>query len=881
MKTVVRPTDADRHHRPAHQTGAGSVQAQASMYNVRTYTVVPALPEPLSRLHELAYNFWWSWNRDAMELFRRLDPDLWGDVIQNPVQFLAHIAQRRLDQAVSDKAYIAHMDSVLEDFDNYMTRETWFAKQHPEFGDARIAYFSMEFGIHESLPVYSGGLGILSGDHLKSASDLGLPLIGVGLMYRQGYFEQRLTTDGWQLEEYPVIDFYQAPCMLVKDDEGQPVTVNLTMGHRQVDVRVWKVRVGRVPLYLLDTDLPQNHAEDQAITLRLYGGDEKLRIRQETLLGIGGMRVLNGLGLPPDVCHMNEGHAAFLTIERIRRRMEEDGLDFGEAREAVAPSHVFTTHTPVPAGIDHFETELLEEYIGPYLPSIGLSLDDFVALGKVDASDPDELFCMAVLALRIAGAANGVSALHGHISRELWHTVWPGAPRDEVPIMSITNGIHINTWISPEMSDLLDRYLAPHWSDNPVDQDIWRRVDEIPDLELWRTHERRRVALVSFARRQIKEQLRRRGAPAAEVKSADEILDPEALTIGFARRFAPYKRGGLIFRDVERLLKMLTDHDRPVQLIFAGKAHPRDDVGKDIIRQITLYAKKPEFRRRIMFIENYNISVARMLVQGVDVWLNNPIKPREASGTSGMKVAPNGGLNFSVLDGWWPEAFDGDNGWAIADGHIHEDDSYRDHLESEAIYELLEKEIVPTFYDRGADDVPRDWVARMKASMRTLCPMFNTHRMLQEYSDSLYVPAAERWRHLSKDGFAAAKALSQWKRSVGRHWGGVAVEQVDADGSAEQPVGSRIGIRAKVRLGKTKPSDVSVELYYGRIDARGQLIETNTQAMECREDLGEGMYWFGGEIPCVRSGQHGYAVRVMPHHADLSHRYDTGLIVWG
>ncbi|MBN2563165.1 MAG: alpha-glucan family phosphorylase [Phycisphaerae bacterium] len=897
-----------------------SLHAATDIYRLRTYTVVPALPEPLARLHELAYNLWWSWHGDAMDLFCRLDPDLWDDVAQNPVRFLAHVAQKRLDQAAADKAYLSHMERVLGALDNYMTCETWFSRKHPEFVGARIGYFSMEFGIHESLPIYSGGLGILSGDHLKSASDLGLPLIGIGLIYRQGYFHQRLTTDGWQLEDYPSSDFYQMPSTLVKDDAGhglgdtgetpvpqltpvphtpgtggpgQPprlLTIDLMIGRRNVTAQVWKVQVGRVPLYLLDTDLPGNDERDREITQRLYGGDAEMRIRQEILLGIGGMRVLNKLGVTPDVCHMNEGHSAFLTVERIRRRMHERGLDFGEAREAVTPSHVFTTHTPVSAGIDRFENDLLKEYVGPYLDSINLRLDEFTALGKIDAGNRDERFCMAVLALRLSGAANGVSALHGHVSREMWHKVWPGAPRDEVPISSITNGVHINTWISPEMCDLLDRYFGPHWLESPADHDVWRRVDEIPDLELWRVHERRRVALVAFARQRLKEQIRRRGAPPAEVKSADETLDPEALTIGFARRFAPYKRGALIFRDLRRLLKILTDHKRPVQFVFAGKAHPRDDNGKEIIKQITTFTSKPEFRRRIAFIEDYDITVARMLVQGVDVWLNNPIKPREASGTSGMKVTPNGGLNLSILDGWWPEAFDGDNGWAIADGRIHEDAGYRDHLESEAIYELLDKEIVPLFYDRGEDDLPRAWIARMKASMRTICPMFNTNRMLQEYTDQLYVPAAERWRHLSQDGFAAAKALSQWKRSLGVRWGGVRVEQVESNEAAELPVGSRIDIRAKVRLGTIKPDDIAVELYHGRIDMHGQLAEATTQAMECKERVTEGTegtgtetgtYWFQGEIPCRRSGQHGYAVRVLPRHPDLVHRYDTGLIQWG
>lgn len=853
-----------------------------TMYQLRTYTIVPALPEPLSRLRELAYNLWWCWNSSAQEIFRRLNPDLWDDVVGNPAQFLAHVSQRRLDQAAQDAAYLAEMKRVLQVFDDYMARPSWFGKAHPDVSDARIAYFSMEFGLHESLPIYSGGLGILAGDHLKSASDLGLPLIGVGLLYRHGYFQQRLSTDGWQLEEYPAVDFYQIPATTVKENGGSPLKIRLPIGRREVTAQIWTVQVGRVPLYLLDTDLPENEPEDREITQRLYdGGGDEARIRQELLLGIGGLRALSALGIAPDVCHMNEGHAAFLGIERIRECMADKGLHFGEAREAMAAGGVFTTHTPVPAGIDQFDTKLLDKYLAPFLPSIGLTLDEFAALGKFNAADPNEKLSMAILALRLSGSANGVSALHGYVSRQLWHTVWPGAPRDEVPIISITNGIHTETWISPEMVRLLDEYLGPQRSQNPDDREVWRRVDEIPDVELWRVRERRRVALVAFARRRLKEQLRRRGAPPSEVKAAGEVLDPDALTIGFARRFAPYKRGALIFRDLDRLTKLLSNTDRPVQMIFAGKAHPRDDLGKEVIKQIISYIAKPEFRRRIVFIENYDITVARVLVQGVDVWLNNPIKPREASGTSGMKVVPNGGLNLSVLDGWWPEAYDGENGWAIEEGRVYDDPDYRDHIESEAIYELLEKEIVPLFYDRTDTDLPREWIAGMKASMRTISPAFSTSRMVKEYADRLYVPTARKYRHFADNGFQAAKTLSQWKRDLSLHWNKVRIEEVQANDAHELSVGAKVRVRARVHLAEVEPDEVAVELHHGRVNAYGELVEGSNEAMTCGEHLENGTYWFDGELPCLRSGQHGYAIRVLPRHPDLVHRFDTGLILWG
>ncbi len=864
---------------PCETSTEKPVRSGANM--LRTYTVIPALPEPLKRLRELSYNLWWCWNPDAMELFRRLDADLWDDVDQNPIRFLTHIAQNRLDQAASDSAYLAHMKRVLDRFDAYMTNETWFARTHPEFVDLSMAYFSMEFGMHESLPVYSGGLGVLAGDHLKSASDLGVPLAAIGLLYHQGYFQQRLTNDGWQVEEYPRLDLAELPISPVLDDHGASVSIQLPVGPREVVVQAWKAQVGRVALYLLDTDLPQNDPADREITQRLYGGDDEARIRQEVVLGIGGLRILEKLGVRPAVCHMNEGHSAFLAAERIRQRMESHTLSFAEAREAVVPSNVFTTHTPVPAGIDRFEPDLVREYLDPFLPAIGLSPEAFLALGKRDASRPDEPFSMAVLALRLSGASNGVSALHGHVSREMWHSVWPGAPRDEVPLTSITNGIHINSWMSAEMSDLLRRYLGPEWSENPIDHDAWLRVDEIPELELWRTHERRRVELVTYVRARIKEQFRRRGAPPAEIKSAAEVLDPEALTIGFARRFAPYKRGGLIFRDPQRLLAMVSNQERPIQFVFAGKAHPRDDHGKEIIKQILTFIRKPEFRRRIVFLENYDISVARKMVQGVDVWLNNPIKPREASGTSGMKVPPNGGINLSVLDGWWPEAYDGENGWAIGDGQIFEDPAYQDYVEGEAIYDLMEKELVPAFYDRGQDGLPHRWIARMKASMRTVCPMFNTNRMLEEYTNRLYVPAAARWKHLSSDDFAAAKGLAQWKRELGAGWGGVRIDEVVADDARELPIGAFLNIRARVHLGCVDPADVAVELYHGRLDPSGDLVDGQSERMDVAESLDDGAYWYAGRIPCARSGQHKFAVRVLPQHPDLVHRFDTGLILWG
>ncbi|MFO0973390.1 MAG: alpha-glucan family phosphorylase [Phycisphaerae bacterium] len=842
--------------------------------------MAPSLPQPLQRLRDLAFNLWWSWNSDAMELFRELDADLWEAVGHNPVKLLSLLGQKRLEQVAADSAYLAHLDRVLDRLHAYTHRKMWFEEHHPELSGATIAYFSMEFGIHECLPVYSGGLGVLAGDHLKSASDLGLPLVGIGLLYRNGYFQQRLAHDGMQLEEYPALDYYQAPLTRVNRNGDRQFVVRLEVGPRAVQSAVWKAQVGRIPLYLLDTDLPDNDPADREITQRLYSGDSEMRMRQEIVLGLGGVRMLESLGINPAVCHMNEGHAGFLAVERIRLCMERHGLHFGEAREAVAPSHVFTTHTPVPAGIDRFERDLVEKYFTRTARSVGLNLEEFLSLGKANAADANEKFNMAVLALRLAGNANGVSELHGSVSREMWQPVWPGSPREEVPIASITNGVHTRSWISREMELLLDRYLGAAWADRPADHTFWSKIAEIPDAEVYRARERSREQLVSFARRQLREQLRRRGAPPAEIKIADECLDPEGLTIGFARRFAPYKRGALLFRDPERLLRLLSDRDRPVQIIMAGKAHPRDERGKEIIKQILAFARKSEFRRRLVFLENYDIGTARRLVQGCDVWLNNPIKPLEASGTSGMKVAPSGGLNMSVLDGWWPEAYDGGNGWAIGDGQVYEDPDYQNYVEGEAIYELLEKEIVPMFFDRTADGLPRRWIARIKASMSSVCPKFNTHRMIEEYVEKMYVPAARRATTLSAENYAAARELSAWKASMSARWGAVRVEQVETPDLSDPVVGAQMQVRAILRLDQVRPEEVAVELFHGSVDAHGQILHGRSEPMACDGAAQDGRVTFAGRFTCLRSGRHGFSVRVVPRHAHLAHRYDTGMVLW-
>jgi starch phosphorylase len=837
-------------------------------------------------LRDLAFNLWWAWNHEAIELFRRLGRDLWESTNHNPVLMLGSIRQERLEQLAEDDGFMAHLDRVCREFDRYMEgRSTWYLRTRGADNGTRIAYFSAEFGLTECLGIYAGGLGILAGDHLKSASDLGLPFIGVGLLYQQGYFRQYLNPDGWQQELYPNNDFYNLPVTLERQLSGEPLIVEVEYPGRRVTAQVWRAQVGRVPLYLLDTNIEGNRPDDRDITDQLYGGDHDMRIRQEIMLGIGGIRALEALDLRPTVCHMNEGHSAFLALERIRLLMEEHQLTFAEAREAATAGHVFTTHTPVPAGIDRFHPDLVDHYFSHYYPKLGLPRHEFLGLGRTNPDDVHGEFCMAILAMRLANRTNGVSQLHAQVSRKMWQDVWPQIPFEEVPIVGITNGIHPRSWISHDMADLYDRYLGPRWVERPAELSVWKRVMRIPDEELWRTHERRRERLVAFSRRRLRAQLERRGSRPSEIRQAEEVLDPEALTIGFARRFATYKRATLLFRDVERLARIVGSKDRPVQLIFAGKAHPRDNPGKDMIRQIVHHARRAEFRNRIVFIEDYDMVVGRYLVQGVDVWLNTPRRPREASGTSGMKATANGAPNMSILDGWWDEGYTPETGWAIGHGEEYGEDQsgYQDQVESNAIYELLEQDVVPLFYDRGRDGLPRGWIAKMKAAMRDHAGVFNTNRMVRDYAETCYLPSDERDRLLRDDNLARAKALAHWKAKVRQQWGQIRIEKVAADGPADQElkVGDQLQVQAHVHLGALNPTDVALELYYGALDPEGMIRRGQAIPMLIAQSKGEGKYVFAGAIACATSGRHGYALRVLPDHEDLGNPFEMGLVLWG
>ena len=862
------------------------------MQPICTFAVTASLPARLERLRDLAYNLRWAWNHATIELFRRLDADLWETSGHNPVLMLGMIDQTRLEIVANDEGFLAHLEGVVEHLDRYMSGEgVWYRREYgaTDLPSPLVAYFSAEFGVTECLSIFAGGLGVLAGDHLKSASDLGVPLIGVGLLYQEGYFHQYLNDAGWQQERYSDNDFHNLPLHLERHPDGSPLMISVSYPGRTVLAQVWRAQVGRVPLYLLDTNVPGNQASDRDITDQLYGGDLEMRLKQEIMLGIGGYRAVQALGLTPTVYHINEGHSAFLALERIRCLLAAGRLTFAAAREAASAGLIFTTHTPVAAGHDYFPPDLMRRYFTDYMAELGLSESEFLALGRRDPHDDNEAFCMTMLALRLAAHSNGVSRLHGQVSRQMWQCLWPGVPENEVPIGHVTNGVHFRSWISREMNLLYDRYLGPRWQEEPGDQSVWQRATGIAAEELWRTHERRRERLVSFVRGRLRDQLQRRGAPAAEIEAADEVLDPEALTIGFARRFATYKRATLLLRDPERLVRLLNHPQRPVQIIFAGKAHPHDDPGKELIRQIVALSRRPEFRRRLVFVEGYDVAVARYLVQGADVWLNTPCRPREASGTSGMKAAANAVLNLSTLDGWWDEAYSQEVGWAIGRGEIYADPGYQDQVEAEDLYELLEREVVPAFYDRGEDGLPRRWLARMKATLATLCYFFNTHRMVREYTERFYVPAATRYRRLVADDFARAQALAQWRERVQRAWPQVRIHKVEDQRSSDLEVGHKFRVQAWVELGELSPEEVGVELYSGRVNADGEIVDAGVQPMAPIEPTrlspagGEAraVYLFAGEtLPLCHTGLHGYTVRVRPRHPDLAVPWLPGLITW-
>lgn len=850
------------------------------MKEITLYTVVPQIPERLKPLEEMARNIWFCWNIEAIDLFRSIDSTLWEETHHNPVAMLGRLGRERLEEILDDEGFLLEMDRIHQEFRHYCKERKPY-----DFGletpvDYTVAYFSAEYGLTDCLPIYSGGLGVLSGDHLKSASDLCINMVGVGLLYQKGYFRQYLNADGWQLETYPDNDFHILPVTLERDEKGEPLSVEVEIENRRVKVRIWRVQVGRIPLWMLDTNTVENEERDRDITSALYGGDGAMRLKQEAILGIGGIRALDRLGVKPSVFHMNEGHSAFAIVERIRSLREKYGLSFGEAREAVYTNSVFTTHTPVPAGIDVFDRSLISAVFGQYIASLGISIDEFMALGIQGEKESDRTFNMAVLALKHSSKSNGVSQLHGTVSRRMWSRLWPNLPEADIPIEAITNGIHIPSWISSDLAGLLDRYLGRRWTEDPDNRKIWERVERIPDSELWRTHERRRERLISFARRRLIDQLLHQGAKKGDIQLASEVLNPEALTIGFARRFATYKRGDMILSDPERLARILNDHQMPVQIIFAGKAHPQDHPGKEVIKNIVHLARQPEFKHRIVFIEDYDLNVARYLVQGVDVWLNNPRRPLEACGTSGMKAAANGALNLSILDGWWVEGYAPGLGWAIGAGEEYDDQKDQDEIESHAVYNLLEKEIVPLFYERGKDNLPREWIRMMKQSMKTLAAYFNSHRMVQDYFHRFYLPSSLKWDQIGAGHFKGLRDLTAWMDRVRKNWNRIEITAKRSDARRSVALGERLSVEVDLRLPNLTPQDLSVEAYYGPVDSKAEFLHRSLIPL-LPLDRNDDHTMFKGEIPCQSAGRFGFKIRILPFHPLLANPYSMGLILWG
>ncbi len=844
---------------------------------IGTFDVVPEIPEALKELKAFAYDFRWTWNRDLAMLFRQIDPELWEQTGRNPLRLLRDVSAARLYELAKDQAYLELYRKCVEEAQAYATQPSWYETLCGQCPKKEIVYFSMEYGINEHLPVYSGGLGVLSGDHLKSSSDLGVPLVGVGLAYRQGYFQQLLSADGYQTEQFPINDFEQMAVVPILDDTGKRVLIELSFPGRTVHVGAWKAQVGRVPLILLDTDVPENEPADRRITYMLYGGDKETRIQQEIVLGIGGVEMVRRIGYDVTVCHMNEGHSAFIQFARVIKAMQEHQLTAAEAFQLVMAGTVFTTHTPVPAGIDQFPAELMDKYFAPTYQALGMSRDETLALGSRDPGVPGQLFNMAIFALRTANYTNGVSRLHADVSRNLWKESFPQLPYDEIPIDYVTNGIHLESWLADEMGVLFDKHLGAEWRTAPDHKSAWTRIKEIPDEELWAARNHLRERVVKYTRRRVAEYRQRALGVETSPRELATILDPSALTIGFARRFATYKRATLLLRYPERLLALLRSKERPLQIIFAGKAHPQDEAGKALIHDIIYFARAEGVEHRMLFIENYGLAVARFLVQGVDVWLNTPRRPLEASGTSGMKVLGNGGVNFSILDGWWDEAYEPGVGWAIGGDRILNDDRMQDDRDAQSLYAMLENQIVPLFYERD-NGIPRHWLTHVRNSVASLAPRFNSHRMLKEYSDEYYIPALYRSHRLAANGKVAVRGLTEWKARIQQNWSSVSIEQIRTTSQERGPNGLEVSVEADVRLGNLKPDDLEAQLYYGPLSADGTIQPAGIVPLEFAPTNNGAVFKGLAMIP--ESGHYGYTVRVIPSHPYLDHPLMMGLVHW-
>jgi starch phosphorylase len=848
------------------------------MQPVQTFNVAPRLPEVLEPLRELAHNLWWTWEPDARRLFRHLDTELWDRTNHNPIRMLQLSRQARLLELSADDEYIREMQSIYQKFMAYMQSRDTYGKLRSTA--PRIAYFSAEFGFHESVPNYSGGLGILSGDHCKSASDLDLNFCAVTLLYRHGYFKQQINKEGWQEAVSLNQNFNHLPLLEAKvGSEPLHVTVSI-LGHA-VAAKVWELQIGRIKLYLLDTDIQQNAPEDRLITEQLYGGDLEMRIRQEIVLGIGGVRALDALGINPEVYHMNEGHSAFLSLERIRQYVRDKGLEYYPALQVVAASNVFTTHTPVPAGNDAFPRDMMIRHFSRYAEDFRISFDDFFRLGQTMVNATDT-FSMTVLALRVSRHANGVSKLHGEVSRGLWQDVWAGVPLQEVPITSITNGVHTKTWTAPEFHRIYSKFLGSDWEEHLTNPEYWRRVIDIPDDVLWETHQLLKSRLIDFIRDRLRRQRLRLGESPEQLRKINSVLNPDVLTIGFARRFATYKRGTLLFSQKERLLRLVQNAERPVQFVFAGKSHPKDEPGKRLIQEVYNRSREPGLEHAVVFVEDYDTYIGRRMYQGVDLWLNNPLRPLEASGTSGMKLPPNGGLNFSVLDGWWCEGYNRKNGWAIGPEISDGTPEFQNEVDADSLFNILENQIIPLYYAKPDGRIPVAWIQLMRESMRSVTPVFNTHRMVKEYTERLYEPAAEGYKALSANGCQAAVELAKWKHSTRVDWPHIRIESVETSqgGRASLFVGDKLEITAHVFLGPVQPTHVRVQAYVGESDNGALRNPYTVDLLEVEKTSANGIYRFSGMIPASETGSYGFNVRVIPTHPHLVQEHELRLITW-
>ncbi|HVL50083.1 MAG TPA: alpha-glucan family phosphorylase [Actinomycetota bacterium] len=837
---------------------------------LRSFTVRARLPQALAPLEVIAMNLRWSWDDRARDLFRWVDPDVWEKTGGDPLKVLGGVSRSRFEELAQDRSFMEFLREVHLEFQHYMESERWF--QHRNSPLRSVAYFSPEFGLTETLPQYSGGLGVLAGDHLKAASGLGIPIVGVGLFYREGYFRQELNADGQQQERYMQLDPYGMALTRMKPE------VEVSLGGTPLKAQIWKAQVGRVRLYLLDSDVEGNDPQSRQVTDRLYGGDEEHRMAQEILLGMGGVRALQAVGEDPQVFHMNEGHAGFLSLERIRRFMVDDKLSFVEALEANRVSTGFTTHTPVAAGIDRFPRVLMERYFKSWAEEAGITFDQFMSIGQEPGADRSSPFNMAVMSLRLASKANSVSKLHGHVSRQIFQSLWPDIPVEEVPIGHVTNGVHARSWVSSSMAKLFDRYVMPDW--DQANGERWAQIRSARDDEVWRVKETAREQLVLHARSLLKAGLMQSGASGGDLDWADRVLDSRTLTIGFARRFAEYKRATLLFQYPERLKALLLSSERPVQIVLAGKSHPKDEIGKGIIREIVQFSRDPLVRHRVVFIPDYDMRIARMLYQGSDVWLNNPRRPLEACGTSGEKAALNGALNLSIRDGWWDEMFNGENGWAISSAETYEDMRKRDELEAASLFEILERQVVPKFYDRGESPVPREWVHMVKGSLSSLGPKVSAARMLRDYLDLMYEPLARNVEALYADDYRLVRALAEWRARVTAGWTGVKVAAVEELNPQAASRGDSRTVEAVVELGPLNPEDVSLQLLHGQVGPGDELQDTHIAEMALQGRAASGGFRYEGAFNCETAGRYGFSVRIVPAHENLTSFTELGLVAW-